>query len=148
MPNKKGGKKFKKHKKQSQTKKQLIYREDDSEEYAQVTKVKGSGRFDLKCNDGKERIGIIRGKMRKKTWINQLDIVLIAKWDFEDNKCSIIHKYSGDEVESLRDKNELNVNFKIDTEEMSDDYEFTTDIPESESSDSDESDEEINMDDI
>merc|ERR1711977_26234 len=38
------------------------------------------------CFDGEKRLGHIRGKMRKKVWINQGDIVLLSLRDFQDGK--------------------------------------------------------------
>ena len=35
-------------------------------EYAQITKMLGSGHLEVQCFDGEKRIAHIRGKMRKK----------------------------------------------------------------------------------
>jgi translation initiation factor 1A len=43
----------------------------------------GNGRLEAACFDGKTRLCHIRGKMRKKVWVNQGDIVLIGLRDFE-----------------------------------------------------------------
>ena len=51
--------------------------------------------------------------MRKKIWINKDDVVLIGLWDFQDDKCSIIHKYADDEVSKLVNKKEIPPNFKV-----------------------------------
>ena len=110
MPNKKGGKKYKKGKRNIYTPKELITK-TESEEYACITSKLGNGRFNLSCQDGKQRMGIISGKMRKRVWVNLNDCVLIAKWEFQDEKCNIIHKYSDNEINSLIDNNELEKTF-------------------------------------
>ena len=46
-------------------KRELVFRED-GQEYAQVTKMLGSGRIEAQCFDGVKRLAHIRGKMRKK----------------------------------------------------------------------------------
>jgi initiation factor 1A len=46
-------------------------------EYAQVVKMLGNGRLEAKCFDGPVRLAHIRGKLRKKVWINQGDIILL-----------------------------------------------------------------------
>jgi len=46
-------------------------------EYAQVVKMLGNGRLEAKCFDGPTRLAHIRGKLRKKVWINQGDIILL-----------------------------------------------------------------------
>ena len=40
-------------------------------EYAQVVKMLGNGRLEAQCFDGEKRLAHIRGKLRKKVWINQ-----------------------------------------------------------------------------
>ena len=93
MPNIKGGKNFKKgRKKKDFTEKKNLLKKDEDElqEYAQVIGAKGNGRFELKCCDGgKERLGIVCGKMRKRVWINRGDLVLFCKWeDMSDDEVS------------------------------------------------------------
>ena len=121
MPkNKIGGKKGKKggNKNNSQKKKELIFKED-GQEYAQVTKVNGNGRFEVMCFDGKPRLGNIRGNMRKRVWINQGDFILIGLREFEtkDEKCDIMHKYTIDDARALKAYGELPPESKINTDE-------------------------------
>ena len=157
MPNKKGGKKFKKGKKQSFHTKAMIYKDPkEDQEYGKVIRAMGNGRFDIQCFDGKNRIGILAGNMRKKVWVNKDDIILFSKWEFmtDDSKCSIIHKYSEDEARRLLKEGELPENFKLNLDEeeedgLTDDY-FggqPTDSS-SEETESEEEEDEINIDDI
>jgi translation initiation factor 1A len=112
MPNKKGGKHYKKGKKGIPLRKELVIRESiEEEDYAFVTRKLGNGRFHLTCQDNRERMGIISGKMRKRVWINVQDCVLIAKWEFQDEKCNIIHKYDANEVDRLQTMGELDSTF-------------------------------------
>lgn len=68
----------------------------------------GNGRTRLVCSDeDKQRTGNIRGKMKKKVWINQGDIVLVSLRGFQDDKCDIIHKYNSDEVKTLKTEGEI-----------------------------------------
>ena len=57
-------------------KRELVFKED-GQEYAQVIKMLGNGRLEAKCFDGPLRLAHIRGKLRKKVWINQGDIILL-----------------------------------------------------------------------
>lgn len=119
MPNAKGGKKFKKGKKQSFHDKKLIYKDPkEDQEYGKIIKSCGNGRFQIQCFDGKNRLGIIAGNMRKKVWVNNDDIILFSKWEFttDDNKCSIIHKYDRDEVKELQKSGEFPKNIILETE--------------------------------
>ena len=45
--------------------------------FLQVTKMLGNGRLEAMCFDGQKRLCHIRGKLRKKVWINQSDIILV-----------------------------------------------------------------------
>ena len=144
MPNKKGGKNFKKGKKSRgfSEKKQLIKKDpDESQEYAQVIAPKGNGRFELLCCDGgKTRMGTVCGQMRKRVWVNRSDLVLVSLWEgmTDDTKCSIIHKYSEDEAKRLLKEGELPANFKLNLDdlEFEGDNGFMMELP----SDSDDSD--------
>jgi Translation initiation factor 1 (IF-1) len=44
--------------------------------------------------------GRIAGKLRKRVWIKEGDVVLVSPWGFQD-KCDVIHKYSDNEVDEL-----------------------------------------------
>lgn len=67
----------------------------------------GNGRVDCSCFDGVRRIGHIRGKMRKKVWINQGDIVLLSLREFQDEQADLIVKYNPDEARALKQQGEL-----------------------------------------
>merc|ERR1712180_24670 len=41
------------------------------------------------CFDGVERLCHIRGKLRKKVWIAQSDIVLVGLRDYQDAKADV-----------------------------------------------------------
>jgi len=113
--NQKGGKKHKKGKKESFQEKQLIYKDPkEDQEYAKVTKVNGSGRYQLFCFDGKDRLGICAGNIKRKVRLSINDIVLVALWDFQDNKCSIIHKYEEDEAQKLKIQGEFPENIRLE----------------------------------
>lgn len=55
----------------------------------------------VKCLDGYDRKARIPGKMRKKTWIMEGDLVLIGLWAPGSDKGDIIHKYSRNEINKL-----------------------------------------------
>ncbi|KAH8980891.1 hypothetical protein EDB92DRAFT_1805528 [Lactarius akahatsu] len=90
-------------------KRELAFRED-GQEYAQVTKMLGNGPL---CVDGEKRLAHIRGKMRKKVWINQGDIILLSLREFQDGKADVIVKYTADEARNLKAYGELPENARI-----------------------------------
>lgn len=74
---------------------------DLGEEYAQVKKVLGNCRVEVFSFDGKTRLAHVRGKFKKRVWINKDDFVLIGLRDYQDDKADIIHKYTMDEARLL-----------------------------------------------
>ncbi|CAE7431908.1 Eif1ax [Symbiodinium sp. CCMP2456] len=80
----------------------------------------GNGRCDVQCVDGVKRLCHIRGKMRKKVWCNQGDIVLVSLRDFQDEKGDIITKYTAEEARSLKAYGELPENVKINETDIGD----------------------------
>ena len=130
MPNKKGGKKFKKGKKNTSFEKKMIYKDPkEDQEYGKVIRAMGNGRFEIQCFDGKTRMGIVAGNMRKRVWVNKDDIILFSKWEFttDDNKCSIVHKYDIDEARKLQKEGEFPDTINLDEENEfgeSDNFQF------------------------
>lgn len=108
----KGGKNRRRGKNDSEEKHELVAKED-GQEYAKVVKMLGNGRLTAQCYDGKDRLCHIRGKMRKKVWINQGDIVLIGLREYQDGKADVILKYSPDEARRLKALGELPENAQI-----------------------------------
>ncbi|OAF65521.1 hypothetical protein A3Q56_06746 [Intoshia linei] len=103
----KGGKNRRRGKNENdKLKRELIFKED-GQEYAQVSKMMGNGWISALCFDGKSRLCHIRGKMRKKVWVNPTDIVLIGLRDFQDNKADVIYKYAAEEARTLKAYGEL-----------------------------------------
>ena len=49
-------------------------------------KMLGFDRILVSCQDGKERLCRIRGKMKRRTWIRLGDTVLVSPWDFQSDK--------------------------------------------------------------
>lgn len=152
MPNNKGGKKYKKGKRDSQIKKLNIKKTQDTEIYGEVIRINGNGRFTIRCTDGIERMGIIRGKLRKRTWVNMNAIILADVWEFQDDKCSIIHVYDDTDVEHLLESREIPETLISNKDNLYDEFEEEVetkvyDIP-IEESDESSSDEEIDLDDI
>jgi translation initiation factor 1A len=163
MPNKKGGKKHKRNKKQDDTFEKNLRLKEEGQEYAQIIKCLGNCRFNVLCFDGKERMATMCGTMRKRRFINQDDIVLVSLRDWQDAKCDIIDNYDENLVRKMKDKGLVPDSIKLDVDKQySDDdddnlgFVFSTDIPNSESdeeknetSDEESSEEEmIDIDDI
>jgi len=73
-----------------------------------VTQLLGYDRFRVKCTDDVERICRVRGKMKRRTWIRDGDYVLVAPWDFQDNRADILWRYRENQLNLLRKRGLLN----------------------------------------
>ncbi|KAI8875512.1 eukaryotic translation initiation factor 1A, Y-chromosomal [Backusella circina FSU 941] len=130
----KGGKSRRRGKNDTENDKRELVFKEEGQEYAQVTKMLGNGRVEAQCFDGVKRLATIRGKLRKKVWINQGDIVLLSLREFQDEKADVIQRYNPDEARQLKSYGELPDTAKIneaDTNfggEEDDDVEFDFDI--------------------
>ncbi|KAK9237521.1 nucleic acid-binding protein [Lipomyces starkeyi] len=109
----KGGKNRRRGKNENDDEKRELVFKEDGQEYAQVVKMLGNGRLEALCFDGEKRLAHIRGKLRKKVWINQGDIILLSLREFQDNQGDVILKYNADEARSLKNYGELPETAKI-----------------------------------
>lgn len=76
-----------------------------------VEQLLGYDRLKVKCIDGRTRICRIPGRMKKKIWISEGDLVLIVPWDFQaESRGDVVHRYEKDEVRKLK---ELGYNIDI-----------------------------------
>lgn len=111
----KGGKNRRRGKNTNDEEKRDLNIKEEGQEYAQVIRMLGNGRLEGHCFDGVTRLCHIRGKMRKKVWVNQGDIILVGLRDFQDNKADVILKYSSEEARRLKAKGELPDSTQINT---------------------------------
>jgi translation initiation factor 1A len=56
-------------------------------------KMTGGDQVIVKCADGETRNCRIRGKLKRRMWIREGDIVLVAPWDFDNRKADILWRY-------------------------------------------------------
>ncbi|MFC1803462.1 translation initiation factor eIF-1A [Thermoproteota archaeon] len=75
-----------------------------------VTKNYGSTRMNVKCQDGETRVCRVRGKMKKRNWVREGDIVLVSPWSFQsDQKGDIIFRYTSNQANWLQSKGYFNM---------------------------------------
>ena len=75
---------------------------EDGELFAVVTEMLGANRVTVRCADGVVRTARIPGRMRKRIWIRQGDVVLIEPWEWQDEKATIEWRYTGQDAAQLR----------------------------------------------
>jgi len=75
-----------------------------------AVKLLGYDRVLVRCQDGNERLCRIRGKMKRRVWIRQGDVVLVSPWDFQsDKRGDLIWRYTKAQAETLRRKGYLTI---------------------------------------
>ncbi|MCW4051380.1 MAG: translation initiation factor eIF-1A [Candidatus Bathyarchaeota archaeon] len=75
-----------------------------------VIKNLGYTRMTVKCQDGFVRQCRVRGKMKKRMWVREGDVVLVSPWEFAiEKKGDIIFRYTGNQSMWLRDRGFLTV---------------------------------------
>ena len=73
-----------------------------------AVKMLGADRILVKCQDGKERLCRIRGKLKRRVWIREGDIVLVSPWDFQtESRGDIFWRYRKNQSDWLRNHNYL-----------------------------------------
>jgi translation initiation factor 1A len=62
----------------------------------------GFDRILVRCQDGKERLCRVRGKLKRRVWIRKGDVVLVSPWDFQpDKRGDIFWRYRKNQTEWL-----------------------------------------------
>jgi translation initiation factor 1A len=69
-----------------------------------VTQMFGYDRIMVKCSDGLDRVCRIRGKMKRRTWIKNGDVVLVAPWDFQTSRADVLWRYTQNQAQVLQSK--------------------------------------------
>lgn len=70
-----------------------------------AVKLLGYDRILVKCVDGKSRLCRIRGKMKRRVWIRERDVVLVAPWDFQsDSRGDVVWRYTTAQANELKRK--------------------------------------------
>ena len=73
-----------------------------------AVKLLGFDRVLVKCQDGHERLCRIRGKLKRRVWVREGDVVLVSPWDFQsDKRGDIFWRYRRSQSELLRKKGYL-----------------------------------------
>lgn len=69
-------------------------RKKDREIFGIADQLLGASRIKVMCADGKSRMGRIPGKIKKRMWIREGDLVIVQPWEFQDEKANIMYRYT------------------------------------------------------
>ena len=65
-----------------------------NEMFAIVQAILGGRRVTVLCADGETRMARIPGKMRRRQWVRDGDLIIVWPWDFQDSKADVKHRYN------------------------------------------------------
>ncbi|MCX2819681.1 MAG: translation initiation factor 1A [Methanobacteriota archaeon] len=80
---------------------------DDDEVLGIVESMLGANRLKVRCMDGETRTARIPGRMKKRVWINEDDVVIVEPWDWQDEKADVNWRYEGQAADELREEGYL-----------------------------------------
>ena len=68
----------------------------------------GASRMRVRCLDGKTRICRIPGRLKRRLWVRENDILIVEPWEFSgDEKGDLIYKYTPTQMVFLKNKGYL-----------------------------------------
>lgn len=65
-----------------------------NEMFALAEQILGGRRVNVLCADGEIRLARIPGKMRRRQWVREGDLIIVWPWDFQDSKADVKHRYT------------------------------------------------------
>ncbi|MBN1385884.1 translation initiation factor eIF-1A [Candidatus Woesearchaeota archaeon] len=69
----------------------------------------GGSRMKVRCLDGKDRVCRIPGRLKRKLWVREGDLIIVEPWEFSaDDKGDVIFKYRNTQIDFLKKKGYLN----------------------------------------
>ncbi|MGB0653017.1 MAG: translation initiation factor eIF-1A [Thermoplasmatota archaeon] len=74
------------------------------EMFAIADNLLGASKLTIMCEDGKSRMGRIRGKMKRRMWIKPGDLLIIKPWDFQDDKADVVYRYHRTQAQNMHRK--------------------------------------------
>jgi translation initiation factor 1A len=69
-------------------------RRNRGEIFGVASQLLGAARIRVMCEDNIPRMGRITGKMKKKMWIREGDLLILRPWGFQEGKSDILFRYS------------------------------------------------------
>ena len=65
-----------------------------NEMFAIAEAILGGRRVTVLCADGETRMARIPGKMRRRQWVREGDLIVVQPWDFQDEKANVVMRYT------------------------------------------------------
>ncbi|HJM18120.1 MAG TPA: translation initiation factor eIF-1A [Candidatus Thalassarchaeaceae archaeon] len=65
-----------------------------NEMFAIADQILGGRRVRAICEDGETRLSRIPGKMRRRQWVREGDLIVLQPWEFQDDKANVKMRYT------------------------------------------------------
>ena len=73
-----------------------------------IERMLGHDKAKVKCLDGRTRLCRIPGRMRKRVWMREGDVVIVAIWDFQpETRGDIVYRYTQSELRRLKEAGKI-----------------------------------------
>lgn len=69
-------------------------KKNEGELFGIADQLLGASHLKVMCSDGKSRMCRIPGKMKRRMWIREGDLVIVKPWSFQDDKGDIVWRYT------------------------------------------------------
>jgi translation initiation factor 1A len=69
-------------------------RREKGEIFGIAEQLLGASKIRVVCADGKTRLGRIPGKLRRRMWIREGDLLIVVPWEFQDEKANVVWRYT------------------------------------------------------
>jgi translation initiation factor 1A len=88
-------------------------RRSRGEVFGIASQLLGAARIRVMCEDNVSRMGRITGKMKKKMWIREGDLLILRPWGFQEGKTDILFRYSRTQSQYLARRNLLPASMNV-----------------------------------
>ena len=65
-----------------------------NEMFAIADQILGGRKVRAVCEDGESRLARIPGKMRRRQWVREGDLIIVQPWDFQDSRADVRMRYT------------------------------------------------------
>jgi len=75
--------------------------------FAVAETFQGGSRLQIICEDGIRRMGRIPGKLRRRMWIRENDLLIVIPWSFQDSKADVKFRYTPTQTANLKRRGKI-----------------------------------------
>ncbi len=75
--------------------------------FAVAETFQGGSRLQVICEDGIRRMGRIPGKLRRRMWIRENDLLIVVPWSFQDSKADVKFRYTPTQTANLKRRGKI-----------------------------------------